>query len=65
LQTEVSAVSFRIIDMQGRALAGSRGPGALGENYHAIDMRLLPPGRYILQMITPGEIKTLPVMVVR
>lgn len=65
LLDEVPAVDFRIIDLQGRTLAGSRGPGAMGENQHAIDMRLLPPGRYILQMISPGEIKTLPVMVVR
>lgn len=65
LNTEVPYADFRIIDLQGRALLGSRGPGIAGENQHAIDMRMLPAGRYILQMITPGEIKTLPVMVVR
>jgi hypothetical protein len=65
LTSDIPYAEFRIIDMQGRALLGSRGPGVNGENQHAIDMRMLPAGRYILQMITPGEMNTTSVIVVR
>lgn len=43
---------FRIIDMQGRAVSGSRFAVIAGENRRTLDVSTLPAGIYTLQMIS-------------
>lgn len=55
LEKDAEEISFRIIDFNGRAVGGSRVFGKMGENTHPLDIRSLPPGTYLLQMIHSGK----------
>lgn len=54
LEKDLDRLEFRLIDLQGRAVAGSRISGLQGINTHRLDIRSLPEGSYIMQMILPG-----------
>ena len=65
LTQENAAADFRILDMQGRAVAGSRFSAAAGENLSSIDISTLPAGMYILQMHTAEGKKETRFMIAR
>ena len=52
LTQDAANAEFRVLDMQGRAVAGSRFSSVAGENLRSIDISTLPAGMYILQMHT-------------
>lgn len=52
-----ATAEFRILDMQGRAVAGSRFAVSAGENRRTMDVSTLPAGVYTLLMITPEGTK--------
>lgn len=52
VNSDVVATEFRILDLQGRAVSGSRFRNVAGENIQVLNVSTLPAGIYTLQLIS-------------
>ncbi|MBL7813009.1 MAG: fibronectin type III domain-containing protein [Bacteroidetes bacterium] len=53
--SEVPFAEIRVLDLQGRAVLGSRVLPQTGDNALSLDISTLEPGVYYLQLLLPGE----------
>lgn len=65
LPNDAAVCEFLVLDMQGKAVAGSRFSGTSGTHEQTLDLSTLPVGVYTLQMVIPGEILEQRFVVVR